>query len=725
MKVEVKLLDEISSVPKDALLIAFSSEIDKIKEVYDKLKSLSENFVLATSDGEIYNWQITEDKTVVSVIEFENTEFKIFYNYEEDSFNMGKNLALKFEKKPEVMLAFSDAFHTNGEMLLKGIYSVFEDLTLSGGMAGDSSRFHKTYIATSEGLYEKGSIAIGLFNENLKVENISSLGWIPVGVEHIITKSDENVIYEIDNKPAIEFYKRYLGEELAKELPRIGIEFPLMIKRDEQFVARAVLQVLENGALKVGGNVKEGETVYIGIGFIEKILADHFEQLKESGYELFLVFSCMARKRFLGKDIAKETIPFANKAPTAGFFTYGEFYNKYFMNQTFTLCAIGEGECEENKRENEKNQIDPKDVYHLGLVNILNTLAKDFYEKDRQLKNIQKSLEIKTELINNVENIENIITFELDEKDLDDHDIKSIKLSKTDILNTLDSVNCYKLINFLKNPNSEDYIEIKSEDGKSYIVFAKRNDGKIYGVIVDISSIRKKDEMLISQSRLAQMGEMINMIAHQWRQPINAISATIIKLQLLREMGELSDEKLGESFDFISKTIQNISNTIDEFLNFSKPVSLCEEFSVEEVIENVMKLILVQLYNHNIQIEFEFDDFKIKSYKKEIEHIILNLLTNARDILDGKEGDKFIYLRAKKEGDTSYIEIEDNGGGIDLEPIERVFDPYFTTKENGTGLGLYLSKKIAREKLKGDLVVSNGKEGAIFKLIIKDICEEL
>lgn len=727
MKVENYLYEEIQNLNFDnALILVFSSELNKISEIMNTLtiNSPTSQIVLVTTDGEIFNHFIT-NKTIVTVIKFEKTSFEIFVDYHHDSFLMGQKIAKSFSKKPKLIITFTDAFYTNAEEYLKGIYSVYNDVQVSGGMAGDRGEFKETFIGFNKNIYSKGAVAIGLFNDELIVENYSSLGWIPVGIEHKITKSEGNVIYEIDNKPAVEFYKKYLGEKLSNKLPKIGIEFPLIVSRNNRYVARAILKTLDEYALKVGGNIVEGETVYIGIGFLENILQNHLEKLKNQNHELFLVFSCMARKRFLKDNVIKETEPFANVSEVSGFFTYGEFYNNWFLNQTFTLCAISEKLNENTKKI--KNKIDcNKENYsnYIGLLNILNTIVKEFYEKEKEVKNLEKSLKIKSELINHVENIEKIATFEIDlkkekvDKDLAIFDL--IKLNKKDFLNDIMINEKKKIIDFLKELNDENYIEIKSTKGNSYVVFAKKSDDKIYGIIINISEIRKKDEMLIAQSRLAQMGEMINMIAHQWRQPINAISATIIKLQLLMELDKLNNDGLDKSLNFISDTIQNVSKTIDEFLNFSKPISKCEQFKVTDVLENIMKIMLAQLQNHNIKVELNINNYSIESYKKEIEHILLNLLTNARDELDKiNKMNKFIIIRTYEDKDYKVIEVEDNGGGIKIEPIEKVFEPYYTSKENGTGLGLYLSKKIAKEKLNGDLLVENTKNGAKFILYIK------
>ena len=720
MKVENFFFNEIKNEKfENSLIFVFTSEIDKVKEIMNTLNENSKNcnIILATTDGEVFDNLIT-NSTVVTVINFEKTEVEAYYCYQHESFKMGEKIARKFSKKPDLIISIGDGIQTNGEEYLKGIYSVFPDVKLSGGMAADNGRLEKTFIGLNGEIYSKGAVAIGLFNKDLKVELVNSLGWVPVGEKNIITKAHKDIVYEINHKPALEFYREYLGEKITNKLPKIGIEFPLLVRRNGELFARAMLKVFKDGSIKVGGNLYENEEVFIGVGFVDKILECHIEKLENKNHELFLIFSCMARKRFL-KDLAvKEVEPFGKISKTAGFFTHGEFYNNKFMNETFNLCAISE-----NIYPDDNVKVDCFDEVtdtYSALLNILTKITKDLNKKNDKIKNLEKSLNIRENLIKRIEKIEKLTTFQIDK-----NNFEKIYTDKKMFFNELDEEQKEKFIEFIEGlNNNNNYLELKTINGKHYIIYATLFNEKVYGVALDITEVRKKDEMLLSQSRLAQMGEMINMIAHQWRQPINAISSVIIKLQLLNEMGGLKNEELINSLTFISDIIQNISKTIDEFLNFSKPVSKCETFEIINIIDNIMKIILVQLQNHNIKVEIDIKDFELTSYKKEIEHILLNLITNARDALDAQQTrDKYIFIRAYKKDDTVYIEIEDNAGGIKTEPIERVFEPYFSTKKNGTGLGLYICKKIATEKLNGDLTVKNTKEGAVFTLRLKDLSE--
>ena len=223
----------------------------------------------------------------------------------------------------------------------------------------------------------------------------------------------------------------------------------------------------------------------------------------------------------------------------------------------------------------------------------------------------------------------------------------------------------------------------------------------------------KKDKILQEQSKLAAMGEMIGAIAHQWRQPLNALG---LNIQLLIE--DFEDNKIDEKYleEFEQKqmeTIKFMSKTIDDFRNFFKSDKEKSKFSVLQSINEVIFILSAQLNNHNIEISIKGDDFEINGYKSEFNQVILNLINNAKDsILEkGVEGKIEIILK------NNSIIITDNGKEIPDEIKDRIFEPYFTTKseKGGTGIGLYMSKMII-ERMGGELILEKPK-----KFIIKGL----
>jgi len=255
---------------------------------------------------------------------------------------------------------------------------------------------------------------------------------------------------------------------------------------------------------------------------------------------------------------------------------------------------------------------------------------------------------------------------------------------------------------------------------KAYTELEKLNKELERRVEEKIKEVRQKDAIILNQSKLAAMGEMINMIAHQWRQPLNAISTSAINMQIEAAMGTLNAKSIEESAKMIQEQAQLMSRVIDDFMDYAKPEKQKERFNLQEAIQDVLTMIKPQFRNHNISIIVDVpEDLEIESYKKDFEHVLLNLLSNARDALDecAKES-KVVTIHAYRIGQKTKIEVKDNGCGIPENIQERIFEPYFTTKEQGkgTGLGLYMSRKIVKEKLDGDLFFVTSKDGTTFTI---------
>ncbi len=229
---------------------------------------------------------------------------------------------------------------------------------------------------------------------------------------------------------------------------------------------------------------------------------------------------------------------------------------------------------------------------------------------------------------------------------------------------------------------------------------------------------KEKDHMLAQQNKLAAMGEMIGNIAHQWRQPLNALSLLLQKQQAFYERGKLTEEKLKESVQKGTALINKMSSTIDDFRDFFKPNKQKVDFDIKHAVDETLALIDAALYNKNITIDINLEKgIIIHGYKNEFSQVILNLINNAKDILIEKniENSK-IEIDAQVQDSMVKIRVSDNGGGIPADIIEHIFEPYFTTKEEGkgTGIGLYMSKMIIEENMNGKVEVENNAKGAVF-----------
>lgn len=235
--------------------------------------------------------------------------------------------------------------------------------------------------------------------------------------------------------------------------------------------------------------------------------------------------------------------------------------------------------------------------------------------------------------------------------------------------------------------------------------------------------IKKNEEtqkIMVYQSRLAAMGEMINMIAHQWRQPITAISIGATNMLIDAEVGTVDIAILKQTMEEITNQTDELSKTIDDFRNFFKPEKYAENSAIETIFNDVLTVIGKLLEHNNIKITFTSPaSLKITTYSRELMQVIINIIKNAKDAFDtGTNSDKTIAVMITKNTDDFYFLIEDNAGGIAEDVIDKIFEPYFSTKDekNGTGLGLYMSKTIVEKHLKGHLFVYNNGKGATFGL---------
>ncbi|MEA3455252.1 MAG: HAMP domain-containing sensor histidine kinase [Campylobacterota bacterium] len=261
---------------------------------------------------------------------------------------------------------------------------------------------------------------------------------------------------------------------------------------------------------------------------------------------------------------------------------------------------------------------------------------------------------------------------------------------------------------------------LSAEVASKTLELQKLNEGLEKRIEKEMELARYQEQMIIQQSRQAQMGEMLSMIAHQWRQPLTAISATSSLIEMKARMDNLDPENTLKSARNISKYAQHLSATINDFRDFFKPNKELMETSYDEIVESVLGIIEISIVFNQIELHKELScQAKFNSYPNELKQVILNLIKNAEDVLLEKKVEKpFIGLTTYQDDDKFILEVSDNGGGIPEEILEKIFDFYFTTKQdkNGTGLGLYMSKTIIEEHCHGKLSAENSKDGALFRI---------
>jgi signal transduction histidine kinase len=229
------------------------------------------------------------------------------------------------------------------------------------------------------------------------------------------------------------------------------------------------------------------------------------------------------------------------------------------------------------------------------------------------------------------------------------------------------------------------------------------------------------EDMLLQQSRLAKSGEMIENITHQFRQPLNNISYILINFKKRFENKKLDSKYFEKKLTQANEQLDFLSKTIDDFKEFYAPSKKKEYFSIKEVIENVSTILSADLKKRNIQVFIDFkvsEEIKIFGIKNELSQVLLALISNANDALKDTEN-PMIKIEVDSTSAEVIIKIIDNAGGIKKRDLDKIFEPYFTTKENGSGIGLYLTKVIIRDSFNGKIEVANNKEGAVFSLFIE------
>jgi hypothetical protein len=606
------------------LLIQVFTHHNDLTFIRELTQFFLDNFPLAsligaTTDGEIKDGLVSTQTTVISFSIFQKTNLKTYISNEvENYFQTGLDLATKIiDDDSKVILSFIDGLLGNGEEFLNGINSINKEIVVAGGLAGDNGTFTQTYVFTKDTIYSHGVVAVSLSSPDLNVFTDYGFDWLPIGQKLKITKADKNRVYMIDDRTAVETYSYYLGREISEQLPRVGIEFPLILERDGMEIARAAIGKNDDGSLLFAGNFHHMDEVRFGYGNADKILGKtqhHIDKLYNQPVESIFIYSCMARRRFMPEKIENETLAYNQIASTSGFFTYGEFFStaqgKELLNQSMTVLALSES--------NESNT-----------------------------KKVTLSIE--------------------------------------------------------KNESS-------NIQALSHLIH------------VSTEELQRKDEIMITQSRNVAMGEMLNMIAHQWRQPLTTIAMTANNILIDQELDSLDKENLTENINFMLKKSSELSEIIDNFRNYFSPTKDKEEISIETIIQDTKDMVNLNLNDHHIKLTIQNHcKSTIHTHKQELMQVLLNLINNATEaFIANKIENRVIIISSKEDTKNIVIDVCDNAGGIKSSIINDIFSPYFTTKNelNGTGLGLYMSKIVIEKYMNGKLSVENMKDGACFSITI-------
>ena len=393
----------------------------------------------------------------------------------------------------------------------------------------------------------------------------------------------------------------------------------------------------------------------------------------------------------------------------------------------------------------------------------LGLLAHSFNERTKEL--LVKSEELEA-LSQNLEKEVRRRTQELDQAQHDAHLGSYVYHIDTETIEWSDEH--YRIFNVSKetfHPDIESYMAFVHPEDKAFVgseIAAALNDRKMYtfeyrivlengkqlyvrstaqvtrrsaegeplemvGTILDVTelktneiALKKQHMVMMQQSKLAQIGELLNMIAHQWRQPLNILGLGLTNIELNNMLGQLDSDEAAAQMRIMQEQISYMSHTIDDFRSFFQEDKETDEMNLLELVEESIGLLGGIFASEGIAIETEIEPtLFVNVYPNEFKQVLLNILNNAKDaLLQQNPENKTIKIRSRAGEYGVALTIEDNAGGIPKASLNKIFDPYFTTKfeSNGTGLGLYMSKIIVEEHHQGQLKAENGPEGARFKI---------
>ncbi len=382
---------------KNILVQIFSGLIDEkiIRNIINLIKENIKNVKIigCTTDGEIIDGDIATKEIIIDFTIFEKTTIKTAILEKDDmsDFDMGEELAILLkEQNSKCMILFTDGLNINGEDFITGIESQ-TDVLIAGGMAGDNGKFTKTLVFNEERIVTNGCVGASLNSEELIAHNKYSFNWQGIGKFMTVTKANKNVLYEIDGKKTIDIYKYYLGEEITKDILKECLKFPILINRNGMNIGRAIVKKNSDGSLVLAGNIEEGDKIQFGFGNFEYILKKNNDLLNDiDNVESIFIYSCTARKRFLGENVKYEIAPFKEIAPVSGFFTYGEFYQmskNYLFNQTMTILFLSENKNKKIVPKNNTLSIKNEELLTLNVLShLINVTSKELIDLNEELE---------------------------------------------------------------------------------------------------------------------------------------------------------------------------------------------------------------------------------------------------------------------------------------------------------------------------------------------------
>ena len=649
----------------EAVLVQVSSgvtEPSRIDEVRRAIVDMLPHAIVAGASSvlQFAAPKLVRNRIVLGITAFEKSRISLFeHGFDSDTrrdpAQMAEMLARYIEEDTKGILLLTNTVRFDTEALIRESNRRFPHIPIFGGITSDRAPFENFIVFTQNRIYlDEGMVAVVMHGESLSIACNYFFDWEPIGREFTVTKAKGRCLYELDGEAIIDVYEKYFGPLDKEKLLKLSLSHPL-IRRSKEFgpVARALLEIDDEKGFFTG-EFEEGEKVQIGFGHYKRMM---------SRYEI---------------------IP--------------EVYRSIPSEALWFFICIS---------------------YQYGYLGILDASAT-FYEETEKIHALLTFGEF-----SHKEGSNRFLNFTLTRVALSEDPDARIKLNLTEVkndpkdellatLSTLVASSSHEIMEL--NRHLEKEVEERTKE------LAELNASLEKRIDQEVRKNREKDKMLYHQSKLAAMGEMISNIAHQWRQPLNIIALVMQDLSLKTRIGNLSSSAISNAEKKINETLKYLSDTIDDFRSFaSKGEAYAHPGALEvcNTVRETVRLVSIVLEDEKIRLKLSLPEREsvVEGSPNDLKQVLLNLVYNAIDVFRERHVENpWIKIEVKYVNKRVYIIVRDNGGGIDPEIIDKIFEPYFTTKykARGTGLGLYMSKMIVEKRLKGKISARNTRSGAAF-----------
>ena len=643
----------------------FYSEISNTNlclEVRDGIKQLLPNVMImgTSTDGNISDGKVEDGFIILSFSLFENTSaYTIAFNDTSIDHIIKKLKDDIIKSNTKVLVLFANIFTFNANTLIDELNKQLKGVVISGGYAGINYTTDSSFIFSHE--KSNAQLVITALNSDyLEVSTDYFLNWQTIGKTMKITKSIDNIIYEIDNKKALDIYEYYLGKGVVAGFPETGLDFPLVFNDNGIKAARVPISKGENGAVVLSGNIEEGSSVKFSFANIEDIEENTVKLLQERKHknaEAIYVYSCVARKKIFSEYLNDELSLLNKIGTTAGFMTYGEFFHdsksklNTLLNTTSTYVTLNEHKSEIFNFKEADLTFRDKRKKGLALKALAHLVDRTSFDLEHRTTELENSNIVLKDTI----------------RDLKDTQKKLVESEKMASLGGLVAGVAHEI-------NTPIGIGLT---GITHLLDITQDIRKIY----DNDAMTEEDfkEYLKTCEKISSM--------------INTNLSRTAKL--VSSFKQVAVDQTSEV-----KRVFNLKGYIEETLLSIKNLTKKADLNISVICDK---------------------SININSYPGTFAQIITNLVINSiRHAYDEQEKGN-ISIEIIKENNTLTLTYKDDGHGISKVNLPRIFDPFFTTnrEKGGTGLGLNIIYNIVTSKLNGTLTCNSEKdEGVEFIIVI-------